>query len=335
MRTKDGLLGFLDRFSLQQLLVAWMTVVLAGCTFTLVAYGWIYRQVRVQSIGDGHLTAELALVAVTAAGMALALALGLAISRSATRQVRGMAELARHLEMRDFKEYPVAIPDGELGEVARAFLDMRAAIIGYEAELRSTVAKLREANHNLGRRETEALDATRAKSAFLAAMSHEVRTPLIGINGMIEILSLGDLEQDQRRMVNIIRNSAQSLLRIIGDILDFSKIEAGKLALNPETISIPKLVEATVAYLAQTASSKGLQLHCDISDELAPAHVADPVRLNQILNNFLSNAIKFTSQGSITVKVRRLESSGDSEGILFEVQDTGIGISEENQVHLF
>ncbi len=335
MRTKNGFLVFLDGFSLRQLLYAWMTVVLAGCTVTLAGYGWIYHQAKINSAGGLNLKAEYLLLVVTLAGLALALALGMAISRSVTRQAQGMAELARHLEMRDFKEYPMAIPSGDLGAVAQAFIDMRCAIIGYETELRSTVAKLRDANHNLGKRETEALAATRAKSAFLAAMSHEVRTPLIGINGMIEILSLGDLEQDQRRMVNIIRNSAQSLLRIIGDILDFSKIEAGKLALNPETISIPKLVEATVAYLAQTASSKGLQLRCDISDELGPAHVADPVRLNQILNNFLSNAIKFTSKGCVTVKVGCLESTRDSERIFFEVQDTGIGISEEHQVNLF
>jgi len=335
MKFHGGFLGFLDRFSLRQLLYAWMTVVLAGFSITLVAYGWVYRNIQINSVEKDNLTAEYLLIIFTVAGLILALGSGLAVSQSITRHVRVMAEMARHLEVRDFKEYPVAIPNGELGDVTRAFLDMRRAIIGYESELRTALDQLREANHNLGQREAEALAGNRAKSAFLAAMSHEVRTPLIGINGMIEILSLGDLEQDQRRMVNIIRNSAQSLLRIIGDILDFSKIEAGKLALAPETISIPKLVEANVTNLAQTASSKGLQLHCEISDALSPAHVADPVRLNQILNNFLSNAIKFTTKGSITVRVRSLESTKDAERIIFEVQDTGIGISEENQANLF
>lgn len=335
MKFNDGFFGFLDRFSLRQLLYAWMAVVLVGCSTVLVAYGWIYRNIQIHSIGEVHLTTEYLLLMFTMSGLFLAMVFGLAISRSVTRQVRGMTEMARHLEIRDFKEYSVAIPKGDLGEVTRAFLDMRGAIIGYEAELRTTVEQLREANHSLGQREAEAQTGNHAKSAFLAAMSHEVRTPLIGINGMIEVLSLGNLEKDQRRMVNIIHNSAQSLLRIIGDILDFSKIEAGKLTLAPETISIPNLVEAIVTNLAQTASSKGLQLRCEIRDSLGPAHVADPVRLNQILNNFLSNAIKFTPEGSVTVSVRCVESTKDAERIIFEVQDTGIGISEENQANLF
>ncbi len=163
MRTKNGFLVFLDGFSLRQLLYAWMTVVLAGCTVTLAGYGWIYHQAKINSAGGLNLKAEYLLLVVTLAGLALALALGMAISRSVTRQAQGMAELARHLEMRDFKEYPMAIPSGDLGAVAQAFIDMRCAIIGYETELRSTVAKLRDANHNLGKRETEALAATRAK----------------------------------------------------------------------------------------------------------------------------------------------------------------------------
>lgn len=335
MKIFDGLLGFMDRFNLRQLLYAWLAVVLVGCSTTLITYGWVYQKIQSHSMGSEHITAEYILLALTITGLSLALALGLAISRSVTRQVRSMAEMARRLEMRDFKEYPIAIPKGDLGEVTQALLDMRGAIIGYEGELRTTVEQLRESNHNLGRREAEAQTGNRAKSAFLAAMSHEVRTPLIGINGMIEVLSLGNLEKDQRRMVNIIHRSAESLLRIIGDILDFSKIEASKLTLALETISIPDLVEATVTNLAQTASSKGLQLHWEVKDALGPAHVADPVRLNQILNNFLSNAIKFTPEGSVTVSVRCLEATKDVERICFEVQDTGIGISEENQANLF
>lgn len=476
MKPTSLLLGFLDRFSLRQMLLTWMAVALAGCSSTLLAYGWIYQRIRIHSAGEEHLWAGFLLVALTAAGLSMTWALGLAISRSVARQARGMAEIAQHLEMRDFKDYPVDVPDGELGEVTRSFLDMRRAIIGYETELRTAVDQLREANHNLGQREAflralvdsapvgiltqdrdsvvlsinpflqgllgyeaeeavgkdpeawldpqeaevfygrlsgfygkqvgsgralheameasgpfppqeldfirkdgarvpvmlavsllqgaagaslgrlmvvtdltalkklemglrereaEAQAANLAKSAFLAAMSHEVRTPLIGINGMIEVLSMGNMDKDQRQAVNIIHHSAQSLLQIVGDILDFSKVEAGKLELVPETISIPKLIETLVTNFSQTASSKGLQIHRETSEAVSPAHVADPLRLTQILNNFLSNALKFTQEGSITVRVRCLDATADVERLIFEVQDTGIGIPEENQIGLF
>jgi len=145
----------------------------------------------------------------------------------------------------------------------------------------------------------------------------------------------GDLDEDQRQDVNLLHHSAQSLLQIIGDILDFSKIEAGKLELAPETISIPDLVEGCVANFAQTASRKGLQIHNDTSQAIGPAHLADPLRLQQILNNLLSNAVKFTHKGHVTVRVRCLGSTKGAERLVFEVQDTGIGVSEANQSKLF
>lgn len=333
MKPNTYILGLLDRFSLRQLMSAWVAIVAVGCLTALAVSLWIYRFLQLQSIGEGHLQAEILLTVLTVCG--LLLVLGLAIPRSVMRQVRGMAELARHLEMRDFKNYPISIPKGDLGEVAEAFLDMRSALIGYETELRATVDQLREANHRLGKREAEAQAGNRAKSAFLAAMSHEVRTPLIGINGMIEVLSMGNLDEEQRQDVNILHHSAQNLLQIIGDVLDFSKIEAGKLDLAPETISVLNLVEASVANFKQTASSKGLQILIDTSHALNPAHQADPMRLQQILNNFLSNAVKFTHEGHIAVRVRCIESTQHADRLLFEVQDTGIGVSEENQAKLF
>jgi signal transduction histidine kinase/CheY-like chemotaxis protein/HPt (histidine-containing phosphotransfer) domain-containing protein len=321
MKPNTFFLGFLDRFSLRQLLTGWMAVVLIGCSSIPVAYWWVYQHIQIQSLGVAHQRAEYELLALTAAGVLLAMVLGLAISRSVTRQVRGMAEMARHLELRDFKDHPVKIPKGDLGDVVQAFLDMRKSIIGYEIELRE--------------REAEARAGNRAKSAFLAAMSHEVRTPLLGINGMIEVLSMGNLDEDQRQDVDLLHLSAQSLLQIIGDILDFSKIEAGKMELVPETISVLNLVEASVAHFNQTASSKGLRIRCDTSHAVGPAHRADPLRLQQILNNFLSNAVKFTHEGQITVRVRCLDSTADADRLVIEVQDTGIGVSEENQAKLF
>ena len=188
--------------------------------------------------------------------------------------------------------------------------------------------------------ETRARDASKAKSAFLAAMSHEIRTPMIGVTGMIEVLSLTPLDAEQRQSLSVIQASAEALLRIIGDILDFSKIEAGRLEIEPVAISLPELLRSVVANHAGTASSKGLSLECQIDPRLGPAHIADPVRLRQIVGNFLSNAIKFTNQGRVVAVLEvagsdPYDGSHGSDELVFRVTDTGIGVSEKAQARLF
>jgi len=183
--------------------------------------------------------------------------------------------------------------------------------------------------------EQQANEASSAKSAFLAAMSHEIRTPMIGVTGMVEVLSHTRMDVEQRRALNVIQHSAESLLQIIGDILDFSKIEAGRLDLSPTTVSLRKLVTAVSYNFMDAASGKGLMLTIEIDDGLARAHIVDAVRLRQILANFVSNALKFTERGSIRIGVRALESNAADERVEISVIDTGIGISEEAQKHLF
>ncbi len=188
--------------------------------------------------------------------------------------------------------------------------------------------------------ETRARDASKAKSAFLAAMSHEIRTPMIGVTGMIEVLSLTPLDSEQRHSLSVIQASAEALLRIIGDILDFSKIEAGRLEIEAVAIALPELLRSVVATHAGSASGKGLSLECQIDPKVGPAHIADPVRLRQIVGNFLSNAIKFTDYGHV-LAVLEVASSDPHDGthgsdeLVFRVTDTGIGVSEQAQARLF
>ncbi|MCB1560885.1 MAG: response regulator [Xanthomonadales bacterium] len=183
--------------------------------------------------------------------------------------------------------------------------------------------------------EARARSANQAKSAFLAAMSHEIRTPMIGITGMVEILSHTRLDADQRRSLNVVQQSAASLLQIIGDILDFSKIEAGKLELAPETVDLRQLLGSVTQNYTGTASSKGLNLVHHVDDRVGAAYIADPLRLRQILSNFLSNAIKFTDKGSIEVVLEPVGSNAEGERLCFRVSDSGIGVSSEQQKRLF
>ena len=183
---------------------------------------------------------------------------------------------------------------------------------------------------------TDAADAAnRAKSVFLATMSHEIRTPMNGVLGMLELLALTRLDAEQRSALGVVRESGQSLLRIIDDILDFSKIEADRLELRPEAASVARVIERARRMYGGIASSKGLQLEVSVDPRIAPALLFDPVRLGQILNNLLSNALKFTAVGGITLTARQLERRGSSETLRIAVSDTGIGVSEADRKRLF
>jgi PAS domain S-box-containing protein len=181
----------------------------------------------------------------------------------------------------------------------------------------------------------EAQAANRAKSEFLATMTHELRTPMIGMLGMVEILSHTGLDADQRRSLDTIQSSARSLLEIIGNILDFSKIESGRLELDPQAVALEALCREECAQYSGAASGKGLKLSCELDSRLAKAHHVDPLRLREILGNFFSNSLKFTQQGSVGLRVEVLDSGAEGQTLAFRVWDTGIGVSKENLSRLF
>jgi len=183
--------------------------------------------------------------------------------------------------------------------------------------------------------------ANRAKSSFLAAMSHEIRTPMNGIVGMADLLSRSLLDEDQRRMLKTVRNSALALRTIIDDILDFSKIEAGKLSLEIVPLSPIALVEEVVETLAPLAEEKAIECQVDVAPELDGRYLGDPTRLRQILFNLGSNAIKFTDSksgrpGRVLIRLEQADiSENKATRMLFRVIDNGIGITPEAQRNLF
>ena len=195
------------------------------------------------------------------------------------------------------------------------------------------VRKRTEAALAIAKDQAEA--ATVAKSVFLASMSHEIRTPMNSIIGLVEILSRTGLDSAQRQNLSVIDNSAQTLLDVINDILDFSKIEAGRLALDPMPVDLSDLVESALRIVEQLAREKNLALQLSIDPRLVKEYLADSVRIRQILLNLIANGIKFTRSGYVKLNVDVLKDEPDQQQLRFEVVDTGIGISKENQAKLF
>ncbi|WP_205698327.1 ATP-binding protein [Conexibacter sp. SYSU D00693] len=234
------------------------------------------------------------------------------------------------------REYRIRTPDGDVAwmeghAVAVRGADGSAELYGYVADV--TERKALETELRRAREEAESAD--RAKSAFLAMMSHELRTPLVAVTGTLEILALDDLDLRQRDLVDTAMGSARTLLAVIGDVLDFSKIEAGALDLLPRDADVGALVRDVAAQHRHAAAARGLAIEAEVDAGLAPAHVVDAARLRQVLGNLVGNAIKFTREGGVTVRVVVRGTHDGLQDLVFEVQDSGIGIAPADQQRLF
>jgi PAS domain S-box-containing protein len=197
------------------------------------------------------------------------------------------------------------------------------------------ITQQKQAALELQRTRDAAQTATIAKNEFLANMSHEVRTPLNGIMGVSQLIRTTALSEEQLDYMNMLDSSARNLLALINDILDISKIEAGSLPLKQTAFSPAKLLREVASIYEKQAEEKGINLEIKLAPDLPTALIGDQLRLKQVLINLLGNAIKFTSQGGVTVSVSRLSDPPEGFLLCFEVADSGIGMSIETMQKIF
>jgi len=308
--------------------------------------GWVELELSHNSMllrGYRSLFASLMLIAAGLIGAALlALRMGRTINRPLSQIKQAVAQLKDgHLETR----LP-PLGSQELDELASGINRMAGTLQNAQEELQHSIDQATEdvrqnletieiQNIELDLARKEALEASRIKSEFLANMSHEIRTPLNGILGFTHLLQKSELTPRQLDYLGTIEKSADSLLGIINEILDFSKIEAGKLVLDHIPFNLRDLLQDTLTILAPAAHAKQLELVSLVYRDTPLSLVGDPLRLKQILTNLVSNAIKFTREGTIVARAMLEEEHEDTVQLRISIQDTGIGLSNQDVRALF
>jgi len=204
-----------------------------------------------------------------------------------------------------------------------------------QGELLDHSHEMERKNRDLAQAVQVSQEATKLRSQFLANVSHEIRTPMNGVLGMTELLLDSELTAEQRDYAETALRSAEALLGIIDSILDLSKIEAGKLQLDAVDFSPAEVIKGVLALVSGRARNKGLAVSAEVSAEAHPKLRGDPMRLRQVLLNLVANAIKFTEQGEVAVKVGLVDSTEQGVRLLFEVLDTGIGLDPDAPARLF
>ncbi len=276
-----------------------------------------------------------------------AMAVSSRLQREVSKPILDLVETANEVtRSKDYRVRAVKYGDDELGTLVDGFNEMLAQIEeqdrrlaeyreNLEDQVRSRTGELQEAMDQAFLLADRAEEANLAKSQVLANMSHEIRTPMNGVLGMTELLLQSGLSTEQRRYAQTVNTSGKALLTIINDILDFSKIEAGKLKLEVEDFDLGRLTEEVAELFAAQALAKNLEFAVLVAPEVPALLHGDPGRLRQILSNLVGNAVKFTSQGEVAIRLQVIEQSAAKARLRFSVADSGIGIAPEISKHLF
>ncbi|UCH41322.1 MAG: response regulator [Gammaproteobacteria bacterium] len=278
--------------------------------------------------------------------LVMAIVLTVAISHRITRPIINLVEHLKNVETGQLGKIIDPTEDNEIGAVQKGFNRMTQSLLTNRRhlnqriqqatqQLNEAITDLESKNRQLGFARDQAQNASRSKSEFLANMSHEIRTPINGIKGFISLLSQSKLEAAQQRYVDIILKSTSDLTNIVNEILDFSKMESGKLNIVDEEFDLYEVIEQTRDLLFINVLTKNIDLNLIIYSDTPRWLIGDKLRLKQILLNLIGNAIKFTDQGRVSIKVSLEDQREDEIDIAIVVEDSGIGISDEDQQNLF
>jgi len=276
----------------------------------------------------------------------LAIALSMIISRRITRPIDSLISHLQRVETGHLGETIDPVADNEIGALQKGFNRMTRALLSNRRQLNNRIeqatlqlsdanTEMETKNRELGIARDEAQDANRTKSEFLANMSHEIRTPINAIKGFISLMSRSELNPTQKKYADIIVKSTRDLTNIINEILDFSKMESGKLKVVTDDFDLHEIVEQVRDILFVNILDKNIDLNLIIYSDTPRLVCGDRLRIKQILLNLIGNAIKFTDQGEVTIRVSDEQQSGAESRVLIVGEDTGIGISEPDQAGLF
>jgi len=286
-------------------------------------------------------------IIVLLSGIALISVLALLMSNQIVRPILTLSNAFGRLRRGEFNTRVQQTSGGELGILERGFNEMASRVALTQEELLSEVAQttsdlqttmdaLEERNIELDLARKNALKSSQAKSEFLASISHEIRTPMNGIIGFARLLGKTELNSTQADQLRAINDSAENLMSIINDVLDFSKLESGRIIYHAQPFRLRMMIKSLLKMFTPEAREKHLELIGMVYDDVPDHVVGDAMRVRQVLTNLVGNAIKFTAQGKVTLRVM-LDGEPDStdERLCFSIQDTGIGLQPECLENLF
>jgi len=276
----------------------------------------------------------------------MAVILTIVVSRKITQPIIRLMDHMKYVETGQLGKPIEPLETNEIGAVQQGFNRMTKALLANRRhlnqriqqatqQLSEAITDLEAKNRDLGLARDEAQNANRTKSEFLANMSHEIRTPINGIKGFISLLNQSKLNNTQQRYAEIILKSTNDLTSIINQILDFSKMESGKLHMVEEVFDLHEVIEQTRDILFINILTRNIDLNLIIYSDTPRKVMGDKIRLKQILLNLIGNAIKFTDQGQVVIKVSVEDETTQQTDVLISIEDSGIGISEQDQQNLF